>query len=422
MRVFLTTIVLIFPVIVLAGDKTDAKLPRKKIAVTSLLPDGSQLKGVMLPRYNEDRKLVGVLKAEAMTLMSENQIAGANVSVEFFNPNETSRGRIDLKQAIFYNDQGILVAREPVEIKSDRLLAAGNGLYYSFDENRGFLLGKTTTTITARPEMTMNSTHPRLRATALIGMSLATQTIHAAPPPDMTAAEKAAIQADASPMAPRADAASQEARITLTKDLEDSVAASSAAQSFLVQADLPATPAGAIPAPDQPLDIKSGVNDTVINCEGGMYFDPDEGVFVYLKNVTVKDPRFNLSGANEVKIFFGKKPAKNSPQPAENKKSESSKIGANLGDVERIVATGAVLIEQKATSGDQEPIKASGAIFTYHIKEDQITISGGFPWVLQGSRYMRAKEAGLTLRISPKENTFITHGNWETGGNLEQRK
>jgi lipopolysaccharide export system protein LptA len=411
---------------VLAGDGTDAKLPRKKIAATSLLPDGSQLKGVMLPRYDENRKLVGVLKAEAMTLMSENQIAGANVSVEFFNANETSRGRIDLKQAIFYNDQGILVAREPVEIKSDRLLAAGNGLYYSFDENRGFLLGKTTTTITARPEMTMNSTHPRLRATALIGMSLATQNIDAAPPPEINAVEKAAIQADAVPMAPRADAASQEARITLAKDLEDSVAASSAAQSFLVQADLPATPAGSIPAPNKPLDIKSGVNDTVINCEGGMYFDPDEGVFVYMKNVTVKDPRFNLSGANEVKIFFGKKPAKNTSKPTENKKSDTSKIGgnigANLGDVERIVATGAVLIEQKATSGDKEPIKASGAIFTYHIKEDQITISGGFPWVLQGSRYMRAKEADLTLRISPKENTFITRGNWETGGNLEQKK
>ena len=41
-----------------------------------------------------------------------------------------------------------------------------------------------------------------------------------------------------------------------------------------------------------------------------MYFDSDEGVFVYLKNVRVTDPRFTMSGANELKVFLGKKPEK----------------------------------------------------------------------------------------------------------------
>ena len=407
-----------------AADESDTTLSKNKIQATSLLPDGSQLKGVVIPRYDENRRLVGVLKAEAMTLMSADQIAGANVSVEFFAANETSRGRIDLKHAIFHNDRGIIAARESVEIKSDRVIAKGNGLYYSFQENRGFLLGKTTTTIIAPTETTMNSMQPLLRTSALIGLSMVTQTIHAASPPEITAADKAIIAADAVSQAPAVIAAYQMAHSDLTKDLADSSEVSKTATHFFVQADLPSLTTNAVPAPTQPLEIKPGANDTVINSDGGMYFDPEVGVLVYLKNVTVKDRRFNLSGANEVKIFFEKKPSKEKRKTALDQKSDpknlGGNIGVNFGEVDRIVATGAVLLDQKSTDSGKAPIKASGAIFTYRIKEDKITISGGFPWVLQGANYLRAKQANLTLRISPKAGSFVTEGNWEMGGNLQQ--
>ncbi|NJM37478.1 MAG: hypothetical protein HC845_06210 [Akkermansiaceae bacterium] len=148
-------------------------------------------------------------------------------------------------------------------------------------------------------------------------------------------------------------------------------------------------------------------------------------MLVYLKNVTVKDPRFNLSGANEVKVFFGKKPPKDGAKTTDEK-PEKSKFGGNIdvdfGEVEKIVATGAVLLEQIATEEGKEPIKASGAIFSYHVKEDQATISGGFPWVIQGTTYLRAKQPNLTLRLSPKAGTFNTEGDWEMGGNIEQKK
>ena len=62
------------------------------------------------------------------------------------------------------------------------------------------------------------------------------------------------------------------------------------------------------PPAAKPLEVKTGPNDTVINCTGGAYFDADAGVLVYLKNVTVKDPRYDMTGANELKIFFEKKP------------------------------------------------------------------------------------------------------------------
>jgi hypothetical protein len=266
------------------------------------------------------------------------------------------------------------------------------------------------------------------RAMAALGMSLLAQNLSAAPPATLSDTEKTALQADATSTAPAAEKAAAAAHASLDQDLADSAAATKDAATFLVQADIPAAPAtspGTIPASDKPLPVTPAVTDTVIQCEGGMYFDPDEGVLVYLKNVTVKDPRFNLSGANELKIFFGKKPAKEAKEgdkPEPKKDKPKNGLGAGFGEVERIVATGAVLIEQKPTAADKEPIKASGAIFSYNLKADQIIIQGGFPWVLQGATFMRAKEANLILRISPKAGNFITEGNWEMGGNLEQKK
>lgn len=270
----------------------------------------------------------------------------------------------------------------------------------------------------------MKSNTPPLRAMAVFGLALLTQTVSAQPPPVTTGAEHAAIDADAASLATKsAEAAASTARV-LEKDLADGAAASAAAASFLVQAEIPPVSTDAVPPPSRPLDVKPGPNDTVINCEGGMYFDPKEGVLVYLKNVTVKDPRFNLSGANELKVFFGKKAADATKKegPAKPRDGLGGNVGADFGDVERVVATGAILIDQKPQTSGKEPIKASGAIFSYNIKEDQIIIKGGFPWVLQGSTYMRAKEANLALRISPKAGGFSTEGNWDMGGNIEQKK
>lgn len=266
------------------------------------------------------------------------------------------------------------------------------------------------------------------RAAAVLGMALPPHSLLALPPPPITAEEIKAIEADAASKAPAAAAANAAAGTTLKTDLADAEAASKAAAAFLAQADQAPVAADAEPAAAQPLDVKPGPGDTVINCEGGMYFDPDEGVLVYLKNVTVKDPRFDLSGANELKIFFGKKPAKGENAKPENVKPDKAKegfgakMGANFGDVERIVANGAIVLDQKPKDNNKEPIRASGAIFSYNLKADQIIISGGFPWVLQGKTFMRAKEPNLVLRISPKASSFVTEGRWEMGGNLAPKK
>ena len=271
----------------------------------------------------------------------------------------------------------------------------------------------------------------RHHTTVFLGMTLSTLSLLAAPP-TITQAQVAEMNADAVSKAPAANAAQASTRTSLESDLAASAAASKDVAEFLVQADLPAPPADAEPAPGKPLEVNPGPNDTVINCTGGMYFDADEGVLVYLKNVTVKDPRYDLTGADELKIFFSKKPAEETPTAkpgatVPDKAQDPSKteigddLGARFGDVERIVATGAVRLDQKAVEG-KEPIKASGRVFIYNLKEDRILLSGGFPWFTQGTTYMRAMEPNLTLQLFPKTGSFVTEGNWQMGGDLEQKK
>lgn len=126
-------------------------MDKNKLPAISLLPDGSQLKGVMLPRYDENRKLIGVLKAKAMTLVNSQTVAGDAVSIEFFNDDQSPRGRIDLIKATFFQEKGLISATENVSLKSDRLTANGSGLYYTFGQGRGYLTGPVTTVIKSIP-------------------------------------------------------------------------------------------------------------------------------------------------------------------------------------------------------------------------------------------------------------------------------
>jgi hypothetical protein len=400
----------------------------KKLSATSLLPDGSELKGVMIPRHDENHHLVGSLKADVITLVNDTMIAGKQVFIDFYNLDGSSRGHIELPKATFNQQKGLLQSNDNVTIHSQQFQARGSGVHYAIQKGDGFLTGPGTTWIES-PKTTMNSSRSLIGAA---GIALIAQTT-AAPTtttPDAAKLDPVLVQGVKQSAHSEVMSDTHEA---LKKDLEKSAEATKQTKEFLDQTDI--TPeevgANAVPSPDgKPMDIQIGPNDTMVSFDGGMYFDVDKGLLVYLKNVKVNDPRFALDGANELKIFLAKdttdkKPADKKPtdkKPADNKtadKKPESGSGASLekkfDKVERIVATGAVHILQKSTEKGKAPIEASGAIFTYHPITGEIIISGGYPWVKQGSNFMRARQPNLTLRIQ-KSGSFHTEGQWDMGG------
>jgi lipopolysaccharide export system protein LptA len=406
LRAILPALLLLSPALWAADKVVAPKLAKKKLPAISLLPDGSQLHGVMLPRYDEKQRLAGVLKCGAMTLVNDHTIAGETVSIEFFQPDRSLRGRVDLVRAIFDQAKGMLRASETVTLRAERISTRAEGLIYAFERGEGFLIGPASTRIQAPPpETSMHNRPSALPAAAALGVALLTPVSTAAP------------LAEDKPLAATHAAASSEARRNLRADLDASAAATAAAREFLEQSELAAasaTPEN--PPPAQPLDVKPGPDDTTVTCDGGMYFNADEGVFVYLKNVRVQDPRFTLSGAAELKIFLGREA---DAKPAAE--ASGMGLGAKFGDVERIVATGAVRIVQKQVESGKQPVEASGAIFSYQPKTGEITLTGGYPWVKQGSTFMRALQPNLSLRIQ-KSGSFVTEGNWDMGGRLDQNR
>ena len=392
-----------------------------KLPTTSLLPDGSQMHGVLLPQYDENQKLSSLLHAEEMTLVDRETIQGEKVCIEFFDSDETMTGRIDLKQAVFNSAKGSLKATELVTLGSDQIIAKGDGLCYAFEQGEGFLGGPVNTLIFSKKQPMMKSRTSALRATAMVGAALVQPVLNAAPPQPVVPVERATAQADAKSKAPAQAQAASETRNDLKSDLEASAAATANAKAFLEKHEIQVK-AGTAPArPEaQPLDAPADPNDTLVTCDGGMYFDADDGIFVYFRNVVVKDPRFDLSGADELKIFLGKKPDEKTHENASKKSADGKGVGARFGDVERIVATGAVKVLQKQTEPGKLPVEASGAIFTYHPKTGRIHLQGGYPWVKQGTSFMRAKEPNLNLRIE-KDGSFVTEGRWDMRGKVEDK-
>ena len=417
MRPLLPVLLFLAPALLAAEEVTIA--PKKKVSAVSLLPDGSKLHGVIFPRYDPQHHLLSVLKARDMTLVNADAFSGEAVTIEFFGLDGNPSGRIDLVQALCDQTKGTLVTTDPVSLQSDRLCAQGAGLNYAFDQGEGFLRGPATTWIKPKTETTMNSSHSPIRTAATIGVSLLTLPLAATPPPAVTPQELATLHADAASRAAVANQSATTVRTDLVQDRGDAAQAAAAASTFVTQTGIPLAKAEPAVAAAKPLDLQPGPNDTVITCEGGMYFDADEGVFVYFKNVHVTDPQFSLSGANELKIFLSPKAAAAKPKP-DKKDPASLGLGAKFGDVDRIVANGAVRILQKQPEAGKEPIEASGAFFTYHAKTGQIILSGGFPWVKQGTTFMRAKEPNLTLRVL-KSGSFVTEGNWDMSGHLDRK-
>jgi len=351
-----------------------------------------------------------------MTLVTSEILDGETVSIELFNPDHSPRARMDLTKARFDQTKGSLHARETVTLSFDSTSAIGTGLVYELDQAEGFLMGPTTTCIKAQPQTTMNPTESPRRATAVLGASLIALPLAVA-----AANETVVSREDVASTAPIAAEANAQARSDLRTALNASAEATQAATAFLDKEDLLAKTPPAAPQPvlqARPIEVKPGPDDTVINCDGGMYFDSDKGILVYLKNVTVTDPRFTLDGANEIKVFFEKKPDTPKPESKPGDKPVPGGLDVKIGDAERVVATGAVHILQKpdlqnpAAKNDakNEAIEGAGAIFTYNVKTGEIILSGGKPWVRKGGMITRAKQSNQTIRVLEGKFTFSEGG------------
>jgi hypothetical protein len=124
----------------------------------------------------------------------------------------------------------------------------------------------------------------------------------------------------------------------------------------------------------------------------------------------VDHPEFTLSGADEVKVFMEPKnvePEKDSKTPAPAEDSDNP--AAEFGDPRRVVATGQVVIERKATAPDAKALKASGRQMVMDLKTQEVIIRGGQPWILSDAASGRITDPDgyIMINIKTGDASFV---------------
>ena len=162
-----------------------------------------------------------------------------------------------------------------------------------------------------------------------------------------------------------------------------------------------------------------------IECDGGIYFDNENGILTYLKNIRLDESNsaFRLRCDDELKILFNKDPKEvkkdNSPgkKQAEHQEQEeqSGNSFSNRGDLKEIIATGNVRITGENSDG--QAFLASGNTASYNASAGEMILKGGRPTLQQSANeYLQAAEDGQWIRLLMKDNDIesivTSQGKW----------
>jgi lipopolysaccharide export system protein LptA len=420
-----------------------------------LMPDGGILKNVLIPQYDDKLMLSATLRAEEMEIAVAKKtktveiklIDALKVKLEFFNADRTPRGKIEMATARYDAKKQFLTSDQPVSLVSDDLTAEGSRLVYDLKKTRGFLHGPVTATTTTTDRSTSMNSKPVRQAIAAGSLMMAAATGLPAQEPAVPLADRIAESRLSPEEIQRLDEAAvtrkplveaevereskEFAEATAQSELADATLADffrAAALTTLLAEPLAAPAAGDVPRPNIPVDP----TQTRITSDDGAFFDSPNGLLVFLKNVVVKDPRFTLTGADELKVFFEPKvdpeaaakgkagdadgkaaePAKPDTAPA-GEKPKLEKVddaglnAAKFGKPVEIIATGTVVVEYLPEKKDEPPVKASARTVIYNLKTEQFTLRGGSPWVLREGQLSSVPGNDAYIVIK-KDGSFVT--------------
>ena len=387
-----------------------------------LLPKGSTLRNVRIPRYDEDKNPAALLRADLMKVVTENYVSAEKIELLIFEPDGREQLRVDMSAADYNVSNGVLEAHQKLVVTGERFKARGRGAIFQLDSRRGFLHGPVSTSFYPEPEETSMITPSSLPPLPLL--LAGTASLATALPEPFTAEELAALEDSLSPSAAPLLAEVAPTRELTTRTEQLSQAATVGFELFVNDLKRPdlLVAAGAEDAPSSPAP-KPDPDGLHVTCDGGMYFDAEKGHVVYLENILIKEPRFTMTAGKELKIFLEKKAQPPGAAKTKRDKDDRVKLPAfdgpsSFADIKNIVATGGVEVVKKDVKGD--PVKARAATATYDAKTGDIVLRGGFPYVQQGKKYVRAKEAGLYIRVYANGNVYFQPGKWETFANREE--
>ncbi|MBE6419567.1 MAG: hypothetical protein E7031_05485 [Akkermansiaceae bacterium] len=110
-----------------------------------LLPPGSIVKGLALPRY-ENHRVTGLLQADEMKVVSRREIVLTNIRATLYD-NSGDITTVQCEQAGYDFKRKAVVAQAKAEVTHPNFSAAGDGVIFSTASRTGYIKGPVRTTI-----------------------------------------------------------------------------------------------------------------------------------------------------------------------------------------------------------------------------------------------------------------------------------
>lgn len=370
-------------------------------AARKVLPVGSSLHEIRIPRFDENYQKTSLLTAERMDNLPNNKIQGIHVQLELFE-NGKQQATTHFNSAIFYEGHEILHSQGNLTISGESFDIAAQGVILQWQKRAGFLLGKVQTSFYPQQDTEMHSSKnkqapssPQKATHTLTKTSKKLAIITSSIPALLTAEELNKIDELSKPSTEIIEKVDQ---VTEQKEAEIQLSSQQLTQQkdAISNEVLPVVNGQTKPTEKaKPLANRDNQVPVSVTAENGMYFDAITGTAVYQKNVVVTHPQVLLTCSDELKVLL--------------KKTENSTDSGNkdpeFDGLDKAIATGNVVIKAKDSSG--KVIIAHSDIATYDGTTEVIVLKGGRPTIQQGDQIARVLSDSGYIKILPNMSVRI---------------
>lgn len=350
------------------------------------LPNGTSLNNVSVPVFNDKGEPTTMLKAERVTVADKKkgEVDIFKAVVEILD--ETDPLFIHMEKGRYFRNKNLISSENPVRIFKSNLEVTGTGAYFDLVSQEVFIHGPSKTTYLEE------------EVAALMVKQLG--LLMAIPPHlnvELTGEEKQKLQLVEQKGGGTAETIVSEDKTQAKESKQANVKAGKSdrkLEKFVAKAggELEKLEEKAVEAPKNRAIPTEAL---VITNSGGTYFDAENNVLVYLKDVVVENSEMHLTCSKDLKVFLEPK-----NKGGEKESEEGSAIGG-MGalDMKELLATGDVVITYKQKEG-KPPLIATGGSAFYKMEKEEVLIKGGYPKLSQGQSSSEALETGMWVKLS----------------------
>jgi len=393
-------------------EKTKNRLP-----ALELLPAGSILKKISIPRYNRDYTPSSLLTADQFEVISEEEIQGTNVGISLYD----AKGKIKTRSilnAVNYNQiTELLTSKENLTLSGEAFTASSQGVILDWEKQRGFLLGKNQTIIYLKKLISMKKNNKPTLKTSSKPKSLlaatAAATVIASSPNLLSAQDLAKIDKLSQPSTGLFIQQLNETKAALTATAEAEVRIAAIRKELTDKLGIVPKIDAEQPIPPELVPVKG--KDFIRITSDRLMFDAKKGIFVYYGNVRITHPKYTFTCDGELKIILSEAATAKKLKPEERAKLKPNDL---FDDVDQIIATNNIIVRGKDSKGKDVTAVTQNLSFTKATgniilkgKGSRITTADGQLKVVTNNGYLNldqnfnASGQGTDTVFSVPENT-----------------